>query len=116
MVTSQLVTIIKGENLMTNSALILIAVITQYYYLFLGASFFYALNIFTHPSQSLCLRCYTPGVLSPLILIIPYYSLFFYCYYNTDMFTISSILGAMVVMVFLVLVFLLSHKIGEKWR
>lgn len=98
------------------SVLVLIAVITQHYYLFLGVNFFYALNIFTHPLQSLYLRCYTPGVLSSLFLIIPYYSLFFYRYYNTDMLTNSSILGAMAVMVFLVPVFLLSHKIGEKWR
>jgi len=98
------------------SALILLSLITQHYYLFLGVSLFYALNIFTHPLQSLYLRCYTPGVLTSLILIIPYYSLFFYCYYNTNMFTISSILGAMTVMVFLVPVFLLSHKISEKWK
>ena len=97
------------------SALILIAIITQHYYIFLGVSFFFALNIFTHPLQSLYLRCYTPGVLTSLILIIPYYCLFFYRYYNTDMFAISSIIGAMAVMAFFIPVFLLSHKIGEKW-
>lgn len=98
------------------SALILIAIITQHDYLFLGVSFFFALNIFTHPLQSLYLKCYTPGVLTSLFLIIPYYSLFFYRFYNTDMFTINSVLGAMVVIILLIPAFLLSHKIGEKWR
>lgn len=97
------------------SVLILISVINQHYYLFLGINLFFALNIFTHPLQSLYLRCYTPGVLTSLFLIIPYYSLFFYRFYNTDMLTIDLIFGAVVVMICLMPIFLLSHKIGEKW-
>lgn len=98
------------------TVLILISIITQHDYLFLGVILFFALNIFTHPLQSLYLKCYTPGVLTSLFLIIPYYSLFFYRFYNTDMFTINSVLGAMVVIILLIPAFLLSHKIGEKWR
>lgn len=73
------------------SALILIAVITQRYYLFLGVNLLFAFNILTHPLQALYLRCYTPGVLTSLLLIIPYYILFFCRFYNTDMLTINSI-------------------------
>jgi len=97
-------------------ALIVIAAMTQHYFLFLGVNFLFALNIFTHPLQALYLRCYTPGVITSLLLIIPYYSLFFYHFYNTDLLTLDSILGAIVVMVFLIPIFLLSHKIGEKWH
>ncbi|MGY0691861.1 HXXEE domain-containing protein [Virgibacillus sp. FSP13] len=97
------------------SALILIAVITQHYYLFLGVNLLFAINIFTHPLQALYLRCYTPGVLTSLLLIIPYYCLFFYRFYNTDMLALDSIIGAIFVMVLLIPAFLLSHKIGEKW-
>ncbi|MFD2627688.1 HXXEE domain-containing protein [Oceanobacillus kapialis] len=97
------------------SILILIAVITQHYYLFLGVNLLFAINIFTHPLQALYLRCYTPGVLTSFLLIIPYYSLFFYQFKNTDILTLSSIVGAIVVMVFLIPVFFISHKIGEKW-
>src|SRR5699024_9894883 len=99
-----------------NSVLILIAIITQHDYLFLGVNLFFALNIFTHPLQSLYLKCYTPGVLTSLFLIIPYYTLFFYRFYNTDMLTINSVIGAMIVIILLIPAFLLSHKIGEKWR
>ena len=98
-----------------SSALILLAVITEHDYLFLGVTLFFALNIFTHPLQSLYLKCYTPGVLTSLLLIIPYYCLFFYRFYNTDLFTLNSIIGAIVVMVFLIPIFLFSHIMGEKW-
>ena len=97
------------------SALIVIAVITQHYYLFLGVTLLFALNIFTHPLQALYLRCYTPGVLTSLLLIIPYYSLFFFHFHKTDMFSLNSIVGSIFVMLFLIPIFLLSHKIGEKW-
>ncbi|MDW0118356.1 HXXEE domain-containing protein [Sporosarcina thermotolerans] len=98
------------------SILILIAVVTQHYYLFLGVNLFFALNIFTHPLQALYLRCYTPGLLTSLLLIIPYYSLFFYRFYNTDMLSLNSILGAIAVMIIFIPLFLLSHKIGKKWN
>lgn len=96
------------------SKLILIAVITDHYYLFLGVNFLFAINIFTHPLQALNLRCYTPGILTSLLLIIPYYSLFFYHFYHTDMLTLNLIVGAIIVMVFLIPVFLISHKTSEK--
>lgn len=97
------------------SALIMIGALTQYDYLFLGVNFLFALNIFTHPLQALYLKCYTPGVITTLLLIIPYYSLFIYHFYNTDMFALDSVIGALVVMVILIPIFLLSHSIGEKW-
>jgi len=97
------------------SALILIAVITQHYYLFLGVNLLFALNIFTHPFQTLFLKCYTPGVLTSILLIIPYYILFIRRFYNTDLLTFNSIPGAIIVMIFLIPAFLLSHKIGKKW-
>lgn len=97
------------------SGLILMAVLTQHYYLFLGVNLLFALNIFTHPLQSLYLRCYTPGVVTSLLLIIPYYSLFFYHFYNTNMLGLDMVLRGIVVMILLIPIFFLSHKIGEKW-
>ncbi len=96
--------------------LIVIAIITQHYYMFLGINLLFALNIFTHPLQALYLRGYTPGVLTSLLLIIPYYSLFFYRFHNTDLLTLDSIFYAIAFMVFLIPLFLVSHKIGEKWN
>ena len=98
------------------SALILIAVMKQQYYLFLGIAFPFALNIFTHPLQSLFLRCYTPGVWTSIFLIIPYNIVLFYSFNKEGLFTMDTMIGALVVTVFLIPVFLLSHKIGGKWR
>jgi len=97
-------------------AFILVAVITKHYYLFLGINLFFALNIFTHPLQTFYLRSYTPGILTSITLLIPYYILFFYRFYNTDLFTMGSIFGAVVVMILFIPIFLFSHKIGEKWN
>jgi hypothetical protein len=97
------------------SALILIAIMTQHYFLFLGVALPFALNIFTHPLQSLYLRCYTPGVWTSIFLIIPYSILLVYHFNKEGLFTLNTIVGALVVMVFLIPVFLLSHKIGGKW-
>lgn len=97
------------------SLFILIAVVTQHDFIFLGVSLFFVLNIFTHPLQSLYLRCYTPGVFTSIILIIPYYTLYFYHFYNSDMFSLKSMIGAILMIVILILVFFLSHKIGKRW-
>lgn len=98
------------------SILILVAVMTQHYYLFLGINFIFAINILTHPLQAMYLRCYTPGLMTSLFLIIPYYSLFFYHFHNTELLNLNSILGAIIVIVFFIPVFLFSHKIGQKWN
>jgi hypothetical protein len=98
------------------SMLILITVMTQHYFLFLGLNIFFALNIFTHPMQSLFLRCYTPGVWTTLSLIIPYNILLFYHFYIEGLLTMNTILSALVVTVLFIPILFLSHKIAEKWN
>jgi len=97
------------------SALILIAVMTQYFFILLGLNLLLAINIFTHPLQALYLRCYTSGLWTTLLLIIPYNILFFSYFSKVGFLTMNAFLGSLIVMVFLILVFLLSHKIGENW-
>lgn len=97
------------------SALILVAAVTEHYFLFLGINLIFALNIFTHPLQSLFLRCYTPGVWTSILLVIPYNIWFFYHFAKAGMLTMNNIAASFVVAVLFIPVFLLSHKIGEKW-
>ncbi len=97
------------------SALILVTVMTDYYFLFIGLNFLFAINIFTHPLQALYLKCYTPGVWTTILLVIPYYILFFYNFHKAGIFTLNTIVASCVVLIFLIPVFLLSHKWGEKW-
>lgn len=96
------------------SLLILITVTTQYYFLFLGLNMFFALNIFTHSIQALFLRCYTPGFWTTLLLI-PYNLLLFNHFYLRGILTMNMIIGGLVVMFLLVPIFILSHKIADKW-
>lgn len=95
---------------------ITISLITQYYFVFLGISFFFAINIFSHPLQSLYLKRYTPGVITSLLLVIPYYGMFFYHFYDTELFALKTIVAALVLVVVFIPLFLLGHKIGEKFR
>lgn len=96
------------------SLIIIISLITEQYVLFIGLNMFFALNIFTHPIQSLLLRCYTPGVWTSLLLIIPYNVLFFNYVYTEGLLTSSTLLGALIVFVSAIPVLLLSHKVAKK--
>lgn len=98
------------------SAVILIAAITQHYYFFLGLSLFFAINIFTHPLQSLYLKCYTPGVWTTITLIIPYYILFSFNILKSNLLTTNTIVGSFVVMLLFIPVFIFSQMVGEKWN
>lgn len=97
------------------SALLLISATTQLVFLFVGLNLFFALNIFTHPLQSLFLKCYTPGVWTSILLIIPYYILFFDHFSKAGAFTIQTMIGAFVVMAIFIPIFLFSHKMAAKW-
>lgn len=97
------------------SALILITITTKQYYLFIGLNIFFALNIFTHPVQSIFLRSYVPGVWTTLLIIIPYNILFFYQLHLKGILNAGTLLNALIVTILLIPVLLISHKIAEKW-
>jgi len=97
------------------SLIIIISVMIEQYFLFLGLNMFFFLNIFTHPIQSLLLKCYTPGVWTSILLIIPYNILFFNHFYTEGLLTMHTFLGGLVVFVLCIPILLLSHKIAEKW-
>lgn len=97
------------------SALLFTSVITEQYYLFLGLNIFFALNIFTHPLQSLLLKCYVPGLWTSILLIIPYNIVLFYCLYSKGILVSNLNIGTLIIFILIIPVFLLSHKIAEKW-
>lgn len=110
---AQFAVVVFGVSILA-SILLLIAITTEQYYVFLGLSLVFAMNIFSHPLQSLLLWCYTPGVITSIFLIIPYYILLFHHFYMTDIVHFNMFLGALVVVALFILVFLLSHTIGKK--
>lgn len=97
------------------SIIIMIAITTDRYSLFFGLNLIFALNIFTHPLQSLYLRAYTPGLLTSLLLIIPYNIFFLNFYITSEHFTKSTLLESIILLIIFIPIFILSHRIGKKW-
>lgn len=98
-----------------SSTLILITITTNHYFLFLGLNIFFALNIFTHPIQSLLLRCYVPGLWTTLLLIIPYNIIVFHQFNSKGILDMATIINALVVTILFIPMLIISHKIAEKW-
>ncbi|GAB2575425.1 HXXEE domain-containing protein [Gracilibacillus alcaliphilus] len=96
--------------------IIVLTAASQHYFLFLGFNMFFALNMFTHPLQSVLLRCYTPGVYTSLFLIIPYNLFLFPNLYKSGMLTAPSLAAGFGVMLLCIPLFLLGHKLAEKWK
>lgn len=96
------------------SILILVAVIGDYMFLFFGLAIIFALNIFTHPLQSLFLKTYTPGVITSILLVIPYYVIFFNYFYTKNLINMKMVLGALVIFVLFIPAFILSQTLGRK--
>lgn len=96
------------------AALILVTVITQQYFLFFGLNIILALNIFTHPLQSLLLKCYVPGLWTTLLLIIPYNIIVYIQFYNQGILNLTTSINALFVIIPFIPVFIISHIIAEK--
>ncbi|GIO21420.1 HXXEE domain-containing protein [Oceanobacillus sp. J11TS1] len=96
------------------AALILVTVITEQYFLFFGLNIIFALNIFTHPLQSLLLKCYVPGLWTTLLLIIPYNIIVYMEFYHLGILNLTIGIHALFVIVLFIPVFIISHTIAEK--
>lgn len=96
------------------SIIILVGVIGDYMFLFFGLAIIFALNIFTHPLQSLFLKTYTPGVITSILLVIPYYVIFFNYFYTKNLINMKMVLGALVIFVLFIPAFILSQTLGRK--
>lgn len=57
----------------------LIAVLFSFYFLFLMFLALFFIHVFTHIGQAVYLRKYTPGVITSIVLVLPYS---FYAYYR----------------------------------
>ncbi|WP_152657996.1 HXXEE domain-containing protein [Oceanobacillus sp. CFH 90083] len=96
------------------AALILVTVITEQYFIFFGLNMIFALNIFTHPLQSLLLRCYVPGLWTTLLLIIPYNIIVYMQYYHHGILNLTTVIYSLIVIILFIPLFIVSHIIGEK--
>lgn len=97
------------------SVFLFVAIVTEQSGWFLGVFLLFGINIFSHPLQSLFLRCYTPGVLTSLFLVVPYYVACIVHFHGTNLFSMDSFVLALFVLIVLIPVFLFGHKIAKKW-
>lgn len=97
------------------SALIFITVTTDQYFIFLGLNIVLALNIFTHPLQSFLLKSYVPGLWTTLFIIIPYNIIVFYQLYHQGILNFATNIKALAIIILFIPVFMISHKMAEKW-
>jgi len=98
-----------------SSVLIIISITTNHYFLFLGLNIFFSLNIFTHPVQSLLLKCYVPGLWTTLVFIIPYNLIVLYQFYSKGLLDTALIINALIVTILFIPLLMLSHKIAERY-
>lgn len=98
------------------SILMMVAIFTEHYSLFVGLNFIFALNVFTHPLQSLFLRAYTPGLITSLLLIIPYNILFINFFARSEYFTYDTVVVSVILFIIFIPVFFLCHRLAERWR
>lgn len=106
MTTIQYATDIFWLFLIITTATIL-AVFFSFYYLFLMFLTILFAHVFTHMGHALYLRKYTPGVITAILLVLPYTSYAFYRLLNDQVVSSSELIwsatGTLLILPFLVL-------------
>jgi hypothetical protein len=72
------------------------------------------LHVFTHLAQTIYLRMYTPGVVTGVLVTLPYSIYFFYRLINEEIVTLKEVFIYAPLGLVLLPIVLLGHKIG-KW-
>ncbi|GIO31664.1 MULTISPECIES: HXXEE domain-containing protein [Paenibacillus] len=85
------------------------------FFIFLSFNTLFLLHVFTHLGQTLYLRMYTPGVVSAVILVLPYTVYLGYRMIHEELVTWGEILLSIPVGLLLVPIVLLGHELGRKF-
>lgn len=96
--------------------LVISLLMTDLYFLFLGANLFFALNIITHPLQALYLRKYVPGLITSILVILPYNIHLFNSLYQEAVLNLLTLVLSVIVAILFIPLLLLSHKIAHAWK
>lgn len=97
------------------SLFIILTILQGYFFLFVGFNLFFSLNIVTHITQAIVLRCYVPGLWTTIFVILPY-NLYFYYYLELhQLYYTFNFLDSVIIVLCLLPALLLAHKLAEKW-
>lgn len=84
------------------------------FFIFLSFNILFFLHVFTHVGQSLYLKKYTPGVVSAVLLVLPYTIYLFDTLITDNLVTWTEILLSVPVGLFIIPIVLLGHELGRK--
>lgn len=84
------------------------------FFLFISFNSLFLLHVLTHVGQSLYLRMYTPGVVSAVILVLPYTLYLFTILLKEDLITWGELLISIPVGFVIIPIVLLGHTLGKK--
>jgi len=90
-----------------------LAVEHQNYVLFVGFNAVMLLHVFTHLGQSLFIKSYTPGVVTALLVSLPYSLYLFYRMVTEDLVSLKQIFIYAPSGVLLLPIVLLGHRLGK---
>ncbi|WP_010096666.1 HXXEE domain-containing protein [Ornithinibacillus scapharcae] len=83
-------------------------------HMFIVVTLVFFLHAFTHIGQSILLRSITPGVITSIIVILPYSFFLYQSLLANDVITWSTILVCLPFCIFIIPVLLVAHWIGKK--
>lgn len=84
------------------------------YFFFLAFNTLFFLHVFTHVGQTIYMRMYTPGVVSSVLIVLPYTLFLFNRLINEELVTWNEILWSIPVGVIWLPIVLLGHELGRK--
>ncbi|MGG1612200.1 MULTISPECIES: HXXEE domain-containing protein [Paenibacillus] len=85
------------------------------YFIFLAFNTLFFLHVFTHVAQSLYLKMYTPGVVTAILIVLPYSLLLFNRLLSEKVVTCGEILLSLPVGLLVVPLVLAGHELGKRW-
>jgi hypothetical protein len=91
-----------------------IAVEHQNYILFVGFNALLLVHVFTHVAQSLFVKSYTPGVVTGILVILPYSLYLFYRMIDEGLVTLSEVLSYAPTGILLLPIVIMGLKLGRK--
>lgn len=83
-------------------------------HMFIVVTLVFFLHAFTHIAQSLILRSITPGVITSIIVILPYSFFLYQCLLVNEVITWSMIFVCLPFCIFILPILLIAHWIGKK--
>jgi len=90
-----------------------LAVEHKHYVLFVGFNALLFIHVFTHLAQSIFVKSYTPGVVTGLLVVLPYSLYLFYRMLDQELVTMKQILLYAPTGLLVIPLVLLGHKLGK---